>query len=89
MSGYRVRVHRRARRELSSAPAWIRGRVAKLILDLATDPLHEDWDIGELHGEKGVFRIRIGEYRIVYRVDEVDRVVSIERVSPRGNAYAD
>ena len=89
MSLWRVRVHRRARAELRTAPQWIRDRVAKLIVDLGNDPLPEGYDVGELRGGKGIFRIRIGDYRIVYRVDAEEKLVSIERASTRGDAYAD
>lgn len=40
-------------------------------------------------GEKGFYRVRIGDYRIVYRVDEKNRMISVERVASRGDAYAD
>lgn len=89
MNGYHVRVHRRARRELSSSPDWLRKRVTQLFSDLSVDPVHGGWDIAEVHGEKGFYRVRIGDYRIVYRVDEADRVIYVERVAPRGDAYAD
>ena len=31
--------------------------------------------------------MRVGGYRVVYWVDEEGRVVSVERIAPRGEAY--
>jgi mRNA interferase RelE/StbE len=36
---------------------------------------------------QGLYRIRVGSYRVVYEVDEAARVVSVLRVRPRGQVY--
>jgi len=36
-----------------------------------------------------VYRIRLGDLRIVYHVDWVDKIVDIEFLEPRGQAYKD
>lgn len=38
-------------------------------------------------GHKGLFRIRVGDYRILYEIDDVARVVTVTRVRQRGSAY--
>ena len=38
-------------------------------------------------GHKGLFRIRVGDYRILYEIDDTARVVTVTRVRPRGAAY--
>jgi mRNA interferase RelE/StbE len=38
-------------------------------------------------GHKGLFRIRVGDYRILYEIDDAAHVVTVTRVRPRGSAY--
>ncbi len=38
-------------------------------------------------GHKGLFRIRVGDYRILYEIDDTDHVVTVTRVRLRGSAY--
>jgi mRNA interferase RelE/StbE len=38
-------------------------------------------------GHKGLFRIRVGDYRILYEIDDTAHVVTVTRVRPRGAAY--
>lgn len=38
-------------------------------------------------GHRGLFRIRVGEYRILYEIDDAAHVVTVTRVRPRRSAY--
>ncbi len=40
-----------------------------------------------LKGHKDLFRIRVGEYRVVYEIDDATRVVTVTRVRLRAQAY--
>jgi mRNA-degrading endonuclease RelE of RelBE toxin-antitoxin system len=45
-------------------------------------------DMRALEGElEGFFRLRVGEYRILLKVDTIQRQISILSVLPRGQAY--
>ena len=88
MTRYRVVTHRRARRELESCPAWLHDRVEELVEALAYGPKPKGFEVIELQGDKGIFRTRFGDYRVVYIV-ESDTLIKIIRVSPRGDAYSD
>jgi len=41
----------------------------------------------KLQGSENALRIRIGDYRIVYTVDDVILIVAIERVQHRREVY--
>jgi mRNA interferase RelE/StbE len=41
----------------------------------------------KLHGGDNAFRIRVGDYRVVYTVDDAVLIVAIERVRHRGEVY--
>lgn len=56
----------------------------------AVEPLaHEPRPSGcrKLEGGDGAYRIRVGDYRVIYTVDDAILVVAIERVRHRGEVY--
>ena len=45
-------------------------------------------DIKKLHGRlAGKYRVRVGELRIIYTVDEANERIMIEAIGPRGAVY--
>jgi mRNA interferase RelE/StbE len=87
---FRVRVHRRATRTLDDLPTATSEHVLDLLLVLEDDPVPiERFDVKRIHGTSGWFRVRVGNYRVIYWVDEESRVVTVERITPRGDAYGD
>ena len=64
--------------------------VAAAVLELITGPLLENPQrVGiELRNElEGLWSARRGTYRILYRIDDVNRTVEVVRVSHRRDAY--
>jgi mRNA interferase RelE/StbE len=41
----------------------------------------------KLEGEQHLWRIRVGDYRVVYSIDDGQRVVDVVRVRHRREAY--
>ncbi len=88
MTPHAIRLHRRAQRDLQDIrdKPTLR-RVRDTIDHLATDPL--PWrthDLAKLEGRKNTYRIRLGDLRIIYQLQERDTLL-IMRVAPRGKAY--
>lgn len=52
----------------------------------AIDGLPEG-DVKRLAGSVGLWRLRVGDWRVIYRRDEADLVITVVTVSPRGSAY--
>ena len=59
----------------------------KSLVDLALYKLSEGLpvDIKPIIGEKDIYRIRVGQYRILFTI--IDNVVLISRIGPRGDVY--
>jgi mRNA-degrading endonuclease RelE of RelBE toxin-antitoxin system len=55
-----------ARRDLREVPRAIQERVARVMMQTATDPFQRN--VKALHGKewRGVFRRRIGDYRLLF-----------------------
>ena len=44
-------------------------------------------DIKKLKGFKNVYRVRIGQWRIIYEMDIKERSILVHRILPRKSAY--
>lgn len=62
-----------------------RGRVAEAILRLAEEP--RPTGSRKISGRRGLYRIRIGDYRVIYEVQHEVLVVLIIKVAHRREAY--
>ena len=74
-----------ARQSFLSLPERIRFQVARKIAALEEHPL----SARKLQGYGDLYRIRSGDYRVIYRVDPKRRVVEIVRIRHRKDAYRD
>ena len=80
---YSIRIKRSASRELARAPRSDRLRIVRAIDGLAEHPLAGSALKGEL---RGLRRMRVGDYRVVYEV-LADTLVVLVRVAHRREAY--
>ncbi|WP_243371610.1 type II toxin-antitoxin system RelE/ParE family toxin [Geotalea sp. SG265] len=82
---YRVELTRAAVRDLSAVPKPILKRVDACILGLADDPLPPG--VKKLKNSDGLYRVRVIDYRIVYRVEQEIVTVLIVRIGHRREVY--
>ena len=81
---YAIRIKENAARELQRIPRPDRERLIAAIDRLAEDPFAGSALKGEL---RGLRRIRVGDYRLLYEVRERDLVVLVLRAARRREAY--
>jgi mRNA interferase RelE/StbE len=82
---YKVVFARSARKELQNLDPQVARRILKHIESLAMNP--RPAGVVKLEGSIDLWRIRIGEWRVVYRVSDAHRVVDIIAVRHRGDVY--
>ncbi len=78
---YRIELTRAARRGLASAPKNIAQRLDAYILKLAEEPYPRGCI--KLEGSEDLWRVRVGNYRIIYQVEDERLVIVIVKVGPR------
>jgi mRNA interferase RelE/StbE len=44
-------------------------------------------DVRPLKGEAGLWRLRVGDWRVLYQLDTEHRIVDVTAVASRGSAY--
>lgn len=81
---YKVELKRSAEKELKGMPPADLKRIAKKIGDLAQDPRPSD--CVKLAGSP-YFRLRQGDWRVVYSVDDEARVVMVAKIGHRREVY--
>jgi len=53
---------------------------------LGKNPDNSQLDITKLKGASG-YRIRVGQWRVIYDRDDVIKIISIEKIGARGDVY--
>ena len=85
MAEYKVTISRPASKALGQLPASVIARVFPKIEELAHDPYPRGSK--KLQGLLPLWRIRVGDYRVIYSVDRFQKVVKITAVRHRSKAY--
>lgn len=86
---FEVRLDRHADRALDGFPDTVAKRLLAKLTVLKADPIRPrpGADIKKLHDAPGVYRLRLGEYRIFYTVFPGHGVVVVTDVRHRSHAY--
>ena len=82
---YAVELLPSAAKALSNLEAGIRRRIARRIDRLAADP--RGGGAVKLRGADDVWRARVGDYRIVYQVEDERLVILVIRIGHRREVY--
>ena len=85
MGLYRVEFKPSVQKDLRALPRPMVTRVLDYIEKLAEEPMPRE--SLKLTGAERLYRVRVGDYRIVYEVDVDDRLVLIHYVRHRREAY--
>jgi mRNA interferase RelE/StbE len=84
-AAYHVEISRQATRDLAKAPEHVRLRALRQIQALSANPRPRG--CLKLTGYERRWRLRIGDWRIIYDIFDHELRVVIVRVPPRGEAY--
>lgn len=82
---YRVELTTAAAKQVKKLPKPARDRVVDAIEDLADDP--RPHGAKKLAGEKTAWRVRVGDYRVIYDVQDKALVVTVVRAAHRRDVY--
>ncbi|MFQ5745177.1 MAG: type II toxin-antitoxin system RelE/ParE family toxin [Acidobacteriota bacterium] len=86
MARYRLGIKQSAAREIEAiSHKRDRQRIVRRIRALAEDPRPPGCE--KLAGREGCCRVRQGQYRVVYSVDDRSRMVEIVKVGHRREVY--
>ena len=85
MACYNVIIKASAKKELAALPRQVIVRLIAAIESLATDPRPNG--VRKLTGTQDIYRVRVADYRIVYRIEDDRLIVEVVRVAHRKEVY--
>ncbi len=84
-SAYTVVFAKSARKELEKLTPVLAGRILTKIAALIRQPRPAGCQ--KLRGNNSLWRIRIGDYRVLYAIDDAGRVIDISAIGDRQDVY--
>ena len=83
---YEIFIKKQAKKTLLSLGRTDRNRIAEKIKHLGNNPDDPKLDIKPLHDDI-YYRLRVGQWRIIFDRDDGIKIIGIEKIKPRGDAY--
>ncbi len=85
MAQYEIQFKASAAKEFRKLPIEIKTRLQKAINALKTEPRPPD--MKKLAGEDDLYRIRVGDYRVIYKIDDAVLWITVMRIRHRREVY--
>ena len=82
---YSIQIRRKALKEIKSLPSPYKQKIITAIEELANNPR----PIGcrKLKANEELYRIRVGDYRVLYNVEDKIKIVEITKAGHRKDIY--
>ncbi|MEU0358313.1 type II toxin-antitoxin system RelE family toxin [Streptomyces cyaneofuscatus] len=84
---YAFRFTAAAQRQLRAIDRPAAMRILAALTALGDDPYREDADIKKLTGPSGLYRLRVGSYRVAYQVEDGELIILVVKVGDRWDVY--
>jgi len=85
LSRYNVKLMPKAQKDLDGFSGKLLSRFEEAILGLYNEP--RPHNSKKLSGGGSRWRIRIGDYRILYEIDDTHKIVQVYRIAHRREVY--
>ncbi|MEU2596368.1 type II toxin-antitoxin system RelE family toxin [Streptomyces hirsutus] len=84
---YAFRFTTTAQRQFRSLSRLDAMRILTALTALGDDPYREDADVKNLTGPSGLYRLRVGSYRVAYRINDGEPVILVVKVGDRRDVH--
>lgn len=84
---YKVEILKGALKQLKKLSPEVQERIQAKIDELATEPRPNG--VKKLKGQENTYRIRVGDYRILYDIFDDILLVTVVEIGHRGKVYKD
>ncbi len=83
---YQVNLPKTVQKQLNALPQEIKQRILKSLVQLQEEP--RPVNSLQMKGGQG-FRLRIGDYRVLYDIDDSKQILNLRRIGHRREIYRD
>ncbi|MEU9792610.1 type II toxin-antitoxin system RelE/ParE family toxin [Streptomyces sparsogenes] len=84
---YAFRFTAAAQRQLRAIDRHAAMRILTALTALGDDPYRDDADIKKLTGPSDLYRLRVGNYRVAYQVQDGELIILVVKVGDRRDVY--
>jgi mRNA interferase RelE/StbE len=84
---YEVKFSRGAKKQFRKLPIDVQQRIQTKINDLAIEPRPNG--VKKLQGDDNSYRVRVGDYRVVYEIGDDVLIVTVIKIGHRSEIYKD
>jgi mRNA interferase RelE/StbE len=84
---YAFRFTAAAQRQLRDIARLDAMRILTALTALGDDPYRQDADVRKLTGPSGLYRLRVGSYRVAYQVNDGELVILVVKGGDRRGVY--
>ncbi|MFN6515474.1 MAG: type II toxin-antitoxin system RelE family toxin [Nostoc sp. CreGUA01] len=84
---YQIEFTKGANKQLKKLPSDIKERIDSKIEELAIEP--RPTGVKKLANEESLYRIKIGDYRVIYQIFDTILLVTVIKVKHRRDVYKD
>ncbi len=67
-------------------PQKLSARIKSKLIALAQDPYSKHNNVTKLQEQDG-YRLRVGDWRVIYEIRDEELIIFVLRVAPRGGVY--
>ncbi len=82
---FRIEWKKSTRKDLRKLPSTTVDKIIEAVEDLAVNPFPHG--VEKLSGSEHAYRIRLGDYRVVYEVVAESKLIEVQRVRHRKDVY--
>ena len=83
---FSIEYSKAARKALKAMPRKASRLIMENVETLAIDPMAPNNNVKKLTSHPG-YRLRVGDWRVVYLIHEQALLIAVVRIAPRGDAY--
>lgn len=80
---YAFRFTTAAQRQIRAIDRLEAMRILTAVTALGDDPYRDDADVKKLTGPSGLYRLRVGNYRVAYQINDGELVILVVKVGDR------
>jgi mRNA interferase RelE/StbE len=85
MAAYEVLISKTARKQLTALPSLMHDKIIENISKLSTSP--RPAGCKKIKGQKNVWRIRVGNYRVIYEIEDNILHIMVIAIGHRKDIY--